>query len=190
MSDENDRSRQIEVDRLGKVFTAPDWFDGVDIDDDDDLFGRAPWFDRDALDLENLIGDYQDEVGWLPGRIPIAATETWCWRFQFACCDKDLVVGHGRTLLGVRREFARHAMNGFNGVMTWIAPPIEANSGMFLFRTCTEREYLTNISAIPAETLETWRGTTGVNRAAYCWPKPLLVAEFRYLRKQSRYWSV
>lgn len=30
---------------------------------------------------------------------------------------------------------------------------------------------------------------TGVDRVAYVWPKPLLVAEFRYLRKNSRYWS-
>ena len=91
------------VERLGKVFLAPDWFDGVDIGDDGDLFGRAPWFDRDALGVENLLEDYDDGEGWLPGGVPIAAVRTWCWRFQFACCDDDLVVGHGRTLRGVRR---------------------------------------------------------------------------------------
>lgn len=61
---------------------------------------------------------------------------------------------------------------------------------MFLFRTCMERDYLTNINEIPMETIKSWHGTTGVDRAAYVRPKPFLVAKFRYLRKTSSYWTV
>lgn len=61
---------------------------------------------------------------------------------------------------------------------------------MYLYRTFTERVYITNLNAITAATLESWLCTSGIDRAAWCWPKPLLVAEFRYLRKTNRYWTV
>lgn len=190
MAAECDRSLVISVQSLGKVFPAPDSYDGIDIGDDAELYGQAPWFDRDALSNNSLIlVERYAEDGWLPGGLPYAATGTWCWRNQFACRDVDLIVGHNRTLRGVRGGFARMAMNGFNRLSTWIAPAAELQSTMFLYRTFTEREYLTRIAAIPVATIEAWRNMTGVDRTAYVWPKPLLLAEFRYLRKDSLYWT-
>lgn len=125
----------------------------------------------------------------MPGNIPLAAMSTWWWQNQFCCRDADLVIGHNRTLAGTRAKFACKVMDGFNQISTWIAPAEEIGTGMFLFHTYTEREYLKNLKSIPAETIEGWRGRTGVDGASSCWQKPLLVPEFRYLHKTSRYWT-
>lgn len=111
-------------------------------------------------------------------------------KIQFCCRDDDLIIGHIRTFRGVRADYVREFIDGFNRINKWLAPADDMETGMFLIRTYTEHEYLTIINAIPAETTESWRGTTSVDWEAYHWPKPLLVAQFRYLRKSSRYWTV
>lgn len=90
-----------------------------------------------------------------------------------------MILGHGRTLRGVRRDFAKNPMEGFNRIGTWIAPEESGDAEMFLLR---ERHSGDDSSVVG--------GTTGVDRQAFVWPKPLLVAQFRYLRETSRYWTV
>lgn len=78
--------------------------------------------------------------------------------------DRDLVVDLRRTLHGCSAEFASKVMDRINRLATWIAPSTEMGTGMLLFRTLTEREYMINLSAIPAATVESWRKTTSVSR--------------------------
>lgn len=58
-------------------------------------------------------------------------------------------------------------IDGFNRLATWITPLVEMGTGMLLFLTLTEREYLIKLNAIPAATIESWHGTTSLPREAY-----------------------
>lgn len=188
--DEVDRTLRVTVDAIGKTFPSPASYDEVDIGDVQDLYGQASWSDRDDVLVEDLLDEFVQEEGWLPEGVPLAATRTWCWHNQLCCRDADLAIGHNRTLRGVRTAFASNVIDGFNRIQTWIAPPDDVDNSMFLFRTYTERQYLTNMSALTADTIEGWRGTKGVDLEAYVWRKPLLVADFRYFLKDSRFWNV
>lgn len=77
-----------------------------------------------------------------------------------------MIIGRNRTLRGVRAKFAKKVVDGFYSLNIWIAPADEIETDMFLFRTYLEREYLSNINAILAQTIAPWRGTTGIDRVA------------------------
>lgn len=160
--DEVDISLCITVNSLGKTFQVPTTYDEISIADDSNLYGQAPWLDRDAVLTDGLVEEYVEEDDWLPYNIPIAAMNTWCCQNQFCCRDMNLVIIHNRTLAGFRAEFALKVMDGLNGINTWQVPAKEMETGIFLFRRYSERAYLTNLNAIPMATIEGWRGTTGV----------------------------
>lgn len=170
-----------------KYFPAPYLFDDADYTQDPILFGAGPWFDRELLGNELLINRYVVD-GWLPGGVPVSVLQHWCWRHQFACRDTDLFI-NDRTPRGVARgRFARRAMDGFNRLKTFV-PIGVGQSSLFLFRTHGEQQYLERLNAIPATTIEGWRGRDIVDNAAWCGSHPLLVAEFRYRDKRTAYWQ-
>jgi len=106
MVEENNRDVPVVCAVTQRVYPAPSRFDNVDFLSDDELIGRAPWFDRAALEQEAIVQRYATD-GWLPGGVPLDATTSWCWRNQFASFDRYFIVGYDRTLVGVRAEFAR-----------------------------------------------------------------------------------
>lgn len=71
------------------------------------MYGRASWFDRDEVLIEGLPEKFVEDENWLSGGIPLAATWTGCRENYLCCRDSDLIVGHGRTLRGMRADFAR-----------------------------------------------------------------------------------
>ena len=75
------------------------------------LLAWAPWFNSAALEHEDVVSQYAVD-GWLPGGVSLAVTETWAWRRKFACYDAYLYICNGRTLEGVRAEFAESATAG------------------------------------------------------------------------------
>lgn len=57
-------------------------------------------------------------------------------------------------LRGVRAEFSKKVFDRFYLINTWIVPTNQVENVMFLFWTYTERAYVMNINAIPAEAME------------------------------------
>ena len=69
---------------------APKSFDDLDPCEKDDLWGKAPWFDRRCLAHLELLRHYADDDDELPGGIPVAATQTWAWRNHYFYVNGDL----------------------------------------------------------------------------------------------------
>lgn len=180
-----DRSHGLYLNN--KYFPAPYLFDEADYADESHLYGSAPWFDRDMLGNDLLINRYVTD-GWLPGGVPVGVITSWCWRNQFACRDADLYISARVPREVARARFARQAMDGFNRLRTFTRIPV-SDSSMFVYRTNGEQTYLERLNAIPAATIESWRGHDKVDNAAWCGSHPLLVAEFRYSDKKSNYWT-
>ena len=178
--------RTQPVHGAGKVFPSPNSYDEVSIRDNPDLYGMAPWFDRGALEAGGIVERYAFN-GELPGGIPLNAVYKWAWVNQFAVNDNDLRLGYNRDVQRARREFAMRAMNGFDRLMTSVVPAADV-SGAAVCRTYTEVGYIDALNEIPAATINGWRGRLTVSQDAYVWNKSMLMAEFRYLRKDSSYW--
>lgn len=182
-----DRSQSIAFPSSQIYHPPPSAYDYGSIETDARLFGEAPWFNKDSLRDEALVRRYAVD-GWLPGNIPINVMFTTCWRNQFACCRRDLRVPCGCTASDVRTSFAELAMHGYNRILTFTSCDV-AETGMFLFRTNGEMEYFRRLCTLPPIILEVWRNHDGISMTAVCFPRPQLVKEFRFTRKQGSYWS-
>ena len=175
-----------EVTIGGRSYPAPNRYDEGDWLEDQDLCARAPWFDKAALADPDEVAAYAVD-GWLPGELPLRAIRTWCWRNQFAVADNDLFVGSGESISTVRAGFVRKAQSGYERIRTLRVVP---GSCMFVFRTNGEVGYFDNLNAIPATQIAAWSGERTSSMDAWCFTKPQLVAEFRYLRKRGSYFDV
>lgn len=185
LDDVRDQSIEFPSSRL--THPPPAAYDDASIENDVKLFAEAPWFNRDSLRDEGLIRRYAVD-GWLPGNIPVDAVFTVCWRNQFACHRRDFRIPRGRSAADVRAGFAELAMSGYNRLLTFsLCDPAE--TGMFVYRTNGEVEYLRRLNVLPDILLEEWRGQSAVAPAALCFPRPQLVKEFRFSRKQGSYWT-
>lgn len=181
------RNRSVGFPSSRLTHPPPAAYDSASIESDVKLFAEAPWFNRDSLRDEGLIRRYAVD-GWLPGNIPVDAVFTACWRNQFACHRRDFRVPRGRSAIDVRAGFAELAMFGYNRLLTFrLCDPAE--TGMFMYRTDGEVEYLRRLNALPGTLLEEWRGRSTIAPAALCLPRPQLVKEFRFSRKQGSYWT-
>lgn len=78
-------------------------------------------------------------------------------------------------------------MNGFYRLITSNVPADEV-SGAAVCRTFTEVGYVLALGEISEATINGWRNRRAVVQEAYVWGKSMLMAEFRYLRKDSSYW--
>ena len=123
----------------------------------------------------------------MPGSIPLGAMETWALRNQFDCFDDDLYIGNGRTLEGVRAEFAENAKAGYDRMHTYVTCDPE-HSAMFLARTRGEVDYHNHLNEIPTQVIETSRNQDIVSNYAWVRPRAQICAEFRYLDRRGVYW--
>ena len=189
ITEDNPRRQTSFLASAGKTYPAPVAYDDCGPYDDPALYGAAPWFDKTAV-LDGTIVPRYASNGFLPGGIPLSAMGTESWRRQFCCYDNDLRVGHGRTVAGVRVDFAKAAYAGLNRFLTFTPLPEDLRADAFLYRTQGEIEYVNNIDRISAALLEGWRGELMVSNRAMLFTKPCVKAEFRYFRKNSAYWKV
>lgn len=131
---------------LGRTFPAPEEYYEVDIGQAPEFLRKTSWFARDGLDVGHLFDRYETD-GWLCGGIPMEEIHSPCWRTQYACSAADFHAG-SRTANGVRADFSKLAMNCFNRLRKYTLIDSES-SGMFIYRTRGEVEYLTQLNAIP-----------------------------------------
>ena len=89
---ENEVNRELQVVCMSnRVYLALSRVDNVDFIDDVELIGCSPWFDRAALEQENVVPTYATD-GWFPGGVSLEVTTTSCWRNQYACYNGDLII--------------------------------------------------------------------------------------------------
>lgn len=188
-----DRSLEIFVPRVGKHFPAPDRFDEADWSEratsNLELWGRAPWFDSAVLDEEWLMQSYVDEHDMLPGNIPLSALGSEVWRRCYSVADDELHVPAGRTLSGVRGEFAYAVYNGIDRLLTFEEIPADARMDLFVYRTRGEMSYVDALQQLSPALVESWRGKCEPDQRAVLMDRPQLRREFRYLRKTNDYWT-
>ena len=187
------RDRGIHVESLGKTFPAPSLYDDADPTDKDPdnkkLWGAAPWFDRDALDLPNLLECYTNDEDELPGEIPLVVTRSWAWRHQFSVSDHGLRVSYGRPISALRGNFALSANNGLNRLRSMQVIAEDLDMDFFVYRTTGEYRYVEALVALDDEVIESWRNTAEVDQRALLMDGPQLYSNFRFLRKNSNYWK-
>ena len=194
MVDVPDRNLAISVAVLNQSYPSPATYDDIDPKNRDKYtlqwFGRAPWFDRQVLEAGlQFILPYADEGRYLPADIHVDALSTFSWRHHFSIHDSDLRINYGRTPVGVRREFVKAAHGGIYRLLTTELLSSTLGMDLFVSRTRGEVPYISRLAAIPEERLESWREQVMVAQEALCFTKPQLCVEFRYIRKDSRYWT-
>lgn len=138
------------------------------------LYRHAQWFAHDTVLAEDFLSEYLQE-SWETANIPSVATTNLWVQIQVGCGDADLVASHNRTLDGVRKDSSKKVMDGFNRTTTFISTAHDIGRGMLLFRTHTDRRYLTNNNEVSVF-ITSWRGSNVVDRVAFVCPQPLLKA--------------
>ncbi len=190
---EFDRSQPIYCRELDKHYPAPSRFDDASPlewnRDNLELWGAAPWLDRDAIDIDWLMESYADDDECLPGSIPLSALGSFSWRRQYSISDADLHVPVSRTLKGVRGDFAYQVYTSLEKLLTFQDIPDDLRCDLFAYRTRGEIGYCRAASQLTDAQLESWRNRCEPDQAALLYDRPQLVREFRYLRKDSEYWT-
>ena len=188
------RFERIYVRSLGKYYPAPGWFDEASATDKSsanlELWGSAPWFDRDAVDIEGLCELYTNENDVLPNGIPITALETFCWRRQCCARDDEMKVPKGRSLESFRGEFALAVNNGLLRCQGYhpINPKVDVD--FFFFRTAGERAYVRRVTLLTQETMDGWiTSEVVVSQEALMLNRPQFRVDFRFEQKRSVYWK-
>lgn len=70
-----DRDAEVWLPGCSKWYPVPSEFDDVEPSQDFALYGRAPWFELDALEGCTVLRHYVDG-GMLPGGIPFIVTKS------------------------------------------------------------------------------------------------------------------
>lgn len=143
----DDLAASITCPALDRTFPALEAFYDVHVSQASELFGQAPFFDRDALKVGGIVERYaMDDL--FPGGDPLLATFSPFWLPGFACRSSNLYFVL-RTGGGVLDEFFKVAMDGFNHLRTYTFIH-EGCSGSFVYRTHGEFKHLESLNAIPA----------------------------------------
>ena len=174
-----------------RQFPPPNRYDDASWWSDNALVAGAPWFDIEAIDHGDAVRHYVRAAGDLPGKIPLDAVTTWCWRNQFVPWNADLFTddASAAALEVARAEFIRRAFEGVERIST-LEPVDAAFSGMFLYRTFGEMDCLEAVRGINPERIAAWRGQDLILDEAWVRDKPQLKAEFRYTRKAGPHWTI
>lgn len=188
-----DRNHAIYVPALRFHFPAPALFDEADPTGSDQdnklLWGSAPWYNRDALNVVGLMEHYVGDDDYLPNGIPLGSIRSWCWRHQFSVRAADLKIPYGRTLESVRGDFALAVNNGLNRLRSTVLIEPELGVDMFVYRTQGEVAYVDSLNELTAETIEGWRDSEDVDQRALLMDRPQMRVDFRFHRKVSSYWK-
>jgi len=187
------RTQPVIVEGLNYVYPAPADYDNADTSDRSEasltLWAKAPWFHREAVMHGGACDRYTNANGVLPGGIPISALDTVAWQRQFCYNDEDLAPKGEREVDGLRRDFVAAALSGLDRLWTYTPVPANLNMDMFVYRTEGEVDYVARLSALSPTLIESWRGLVDVDDRAYCYTKPQLVVDFRFKRKNTKYWT-
>lgn len=177
------RHMPIRVASINRSFPAPSEYDDLDTQAHDTittkLLGLAHWFEKPAVQAEGThFTAYADVNGFLPGHIHMDCLKSWAWQHIFYDRDTDLAVPQDRLPSSICEDFVASCYGGVHRMLE--VDPISASAVVDLFfpRTRGEIPYVRRVSEFPGETLESWRGVTGVRQAAILLSKALLRLEF------------
>ena len=164
-------------------------FEGIDPRCDTDVFWRAPWLWPSMVRDEELVKPYvlADE---LPGNLPVAVIDSDDWRRRCVMATQDLWrTDPDEPLARTRSAFTKlvyQRMYRFPG-----RAPVPSRLGLDLsvFRTDGEIEYGYNLASLD---WDQWRGKIRPRVQALCFARPILRADFRYVRRMEtavEYWE-
>lgn len=152
---------------------------------DSELFSRAPWFHPQGLLDTALVMSYVDAGGWLPGGFRLETIQSWDWKTHIAvhssCLRRDRQ--NGESLHDARSAMARLAFQRMSRTLSDVPIPPALQLDLGLYRTDGEISYAERLSQLD---VSRWRGFFGPDTGALCWTRPIILAEFRYIRKGSR----
>ena len=97
-------------------FATPMQLRASRIQDDPELFSRAPWFHAAHLDNEFLLHTYTDVQGNFPGGVNLSMTRSFEWRNRVAMYESDFVRFRRRWHMG--RWYGNPIANGIR--RSWI----------------------------------------------------------------------
>ena len=144
MSDEDPRHQQVYCEGLDTWFPAPSQYDDLDPTEqcNAQYFADAPWFRRDVCtNHRDVLEQYTDRNGRLPGGIPLAGTEKWTWRNQFTYDKQALHIVEGHDKDSIVGEMAITINTAIDIFFTYEVHDGDAQVDMFVYRTRGERNW-------------------------------------------------
>ena len=149
------------------------------------VFARAPWFDVHAYRDVELVKRYVS-AGVLPGGIPVRALDTPDWDLH--CAVPLSALGRRRDDAEKRALWAQMIYKRMRRTIGEVLIDPSLGLDTWHFRTDGEIRPATRLAGL---NFVSWAGLVGVRQDALLVDKPLLRAEFRYLRKNdSAFWRV
>ena len=155
-------------------------YEGVDPRTDSTVFWRSPWLWPSMVRDDALVNSYA-LAGELPGQLPYAAVFSDDWRRRCVMASQDLWSSDPHaSQAALRSAFTKLVYQRpyrFPG-----HEPIPASLGLdlWVFRTAGEVEYGYNLASLD---WNQWKGRVRPDDAALCFDRPILRADFRYVRR-------
>ncbi|PXF40140.1 hypothetical protein BWQ96_10156 [Gracilariopsis chorda] len=145
---------------------------------------QAPWFDPEAVRDTELVDSFAVD-GYLPGGLPVAVTNSWDWRTRIAVSPSCLFVPRNET-----RQYARSELARIGYARHFRAPnehpvPVQYRFDVAFYRTFGEVGYGDRLANVLDE-LDRFADVVQPYQDLILWARPILRAEFRYLRRPSR----
>ena len=149
-----------------------------------EYFAHAPWFRRDVCtNYQDVLEQYTDRNGRLPGGIPLAGTEKLTWLNQFTYDKQALHIVEGRDKDSVVGDMAITINTAIDRFFTYEVPDRDSQVDMFVYRTRGERKYHENLGRLTKRQLEHWYGQSIIDPAVYKIPKALIYVNFCVIKK-------
>ena len=167
----------------------PHDFEGIDPRDDTDVFWRAPWLWPSSVRDLPLIQQYvtADE---LPGNLPIHAIDSDDWRRRCVMTTQDIWREDlDEPLATTRAAFTKVVYQRMFRFPGRERVPPRLGLDMWAFRTDGEVSYGYTLADLD---WMKWRGEVCPRTEALCFGRPILRADFRYVRKfdiAPEYWD-
>ncbi|CAN8067188.1 unnamed protein product [Agarophyton chilense] len=173
--------------RAQRSYTHSADFYGRDPLDNVEIFAQAPWFDPVAILDNSLIQQYV-HGGYFPDGIPEHAIYSDDWVSHIALPDNLIARYSTETLSKARTRFTKLIYQRLHRFISTVLFPQDWELDTWKART--DGEGYSYIETLVEVDVSGWRGVRGVRDAALCFQKPLLRAEFRFLRKRDiPYWD-
>ena len=129
MAEVDPRDQEVYCAALDTWFPAPSLYDDLDpaSHKNAEYFADAPWFRRDVCtNHREILENYTDRNGRLPGGIPLVGTEKWTWLNQFTYTKEALHVVDGRNKTSVVGEMAITINRALKRFFTYEVPASNA----------------------------------------------------------------
>ena len=161
------------------VFPHLQDFDDADFRLDTDVYWRAPWFWPAAINDLSLIEQYASS-GVLPGNLPVDVVKSPNWKRRCVVPTSDLINRNQVPQNILRSRFAKLCYQRFFRNPGRSPVPSSLDLDVHWFRTESEVEYGYHLAELD---IGQWLGQYRPCLAALCFTRPILRAEFRYVRK-------